>query len=76
MVRIMILKKVKDHKRKLKKEVKKMKKQGILKKAPKKMPGIPNLYPFKNEMLDAIERKEAIDAEMKEQAKSLRVANN
>jgi len=69
-------KKVKDHKRKLKKEIRKMKKTGVIQKASKKIPGIPNLYPHKNEMLDAIERKEAIDAEMREHAKSLRNAQN
>jgi nuclear GTP-binding protein len=67
-------KKVKDHKKKLKKEVRKMKKTGVIGKASKKMPGIPNLYPHKNDMLDAIERKEAIDVEMREHAKSLRSA--
>lgn len=69
-------KKVKDHKKKLKKEVRKMKKTGVIKKASKKTPGIPNLYPHKNDMLDAIERKEAIDLEMREHAKSLRNAQN
>lgn len=53
-----------------------MKKTGVIGKASKKMPGIPNLYPHKNDMLDAIERKEAIDVEMREHAKSLRSAQN
>ena len=55
-------KKVKDHKKKLKKEIRKMKKGGsITAKSLKKISGIPNLFPFKNDMLDAIERKDAID---------------
>jgi nuclear GTP-binding protein len=67
--------KVKDHKKKLKKEVRKMKAGGVSGKAPKKVPGIPNLYPFKSDMLDAIERKEALDVEIRENAKSLRHAS-
>lgn len=68
-------KKVKDHKKKLKKEIRKMKKTGgIAKKPMKKLAGVPNLYPYKNDLLDSIERKEAIDKEMREQVKSLRGA--
>lgn len=45
-------KKGRDHKKKLKKEIRGMKKAGILKKPISKGVGIPNLYPLKNEMLD------------------------
>ena len=65
-------KKVKDHKKKLKKEIRKMKKGGILKKPLQKIPGIPNKFPFKGEMLDEAEKKEQLDAEMKEYNKLLK----
>ncbi len=40
-----------------------MKKGGVLKKPISKGVGIPNLYPYKNEMLDQLERKEKLDDE-------------
>ena len=41
-------KKVKDHKKKLKKEIRKMKKTGVINQKPmKKIMGLPNLYPLK-----------------------------
>ena len=68
-------KKVKDHKKKLKKEIRKMKKTGIVNQKPmKKIQGLPNLYPYKQDLLDSIERKEAIDQEMKDHVKALRNA--
>ena len=41
----------------------------------KKDPGIPNIYPYKEEMMDSLERKEHIDKEKKEQLKALSKAN-
>jgi nuclear GTP-binding protein len=55
------VKKVKDHKKKIKKQAKKLSKIGITPKKLKKQPGIPNLYPYKEEMLDALERKDKIN---------------
>merc|ERR1719253_721412 len=45
-------KKVRDVKRKLKKEAKKAKQNGTYQKRLKKDPGIPNLWPFKHDMLE------------------------
>jgi nuclear GTP-binding protein len=42
----------------------------------KKGAGIPNIYPFKEELLNQLERKENLDKEMKEQLKSLAMANS
>ena len=63
-----VLKKVREHHRKIKKISKNLKTQGLTPKRMKKGAGIPNLCPFKEEMLDAMERKES----MQEQAKALR----
>merc|ERR1719253_1309754 len=52
-------KKVRDGKRKLKKEAKKAKQNGTYQKRLKKDPGIPNLWPFKHEMLQGLQRKKA-----------------
>merc|ERR1719253_2133080 len=52
-------KKVRDVKRKLKKEAKKAKQNGTYQKRLKKDPGIPNLWPFKHEMLQGLQRKKA-----------------
>ena len=52
-----VLGKVKEHHRKIKKEARGLKKQGITPRRTKKSPGIPNLFPQKGEMLDALERK-------------------
>ena len=56
-----VTKKVKDHHRKIKKESKKLGKLGLTPKRTKLTPGIPNLTPFKEEMLDAMERKMNLD---------------
>ena len=69
-----VQKKVKDHHRKIKKEAKKLSKIGVRPKQIKKSPGIPNLFPYKEEMLEAIERKQNLDKELAEQMKSLKSA--
>lgn len=57
-----IQKRVREHRRRLKKEAKK---QGVFKKNVKKDPGIPNSWPFKAEMLAELEqKKERKEAEM------------
>ena len=65
-----VLKKVREHHRKIKKVSKKLGKQGLTPKKTKKSPGLPNLYPYKEEMIDAMERRET----MQEQVKALRQA--
>ena len=67
-------KKVKDHHKKIKKEAKKLSKLGIRPKNIKKNPGLPNLFPHKEEMIDALERKNNMDKELQEQLKQLRHA--
>jgi len=67
-------KKVKEHKKKIKKEARKLSKLGIIPKKSSKANGIPNLFPFKEQMLDAMERKQNLDKEMAEQLKQLRNA--
>jgi nuclear GTP-binding protein len=47
-------KKVKQHHRKIKKEVKGLAKHGFTPKRAKKNPGIPNLFPEKEAMLNAM----------------------
>lgn len=66
--RFVIAKKVKAAKHRMKKEVKKMKGSGLVPKSKGKDQGIPNLYPYKEQMLNAIERKNALDASKKEKA--------
>jgi nuclear GTP-binding protein len=61
-----IQKRVREHKRRLKKEAKK---SGILKRK-RRDPGIPNSWPFKAEMLDQIEEKKAKMEEEREKAKA------
>jgi len=65
-----IQKRVREHRRRLKKEAKK---QGVFKKNVKKDPGIPNSWPFKAEMLAELEakkqRKEAEMEKRREKAK-------
>jgi len=57
-----IQKRVREHRRRLKKEAKK---SGVFKKNVKKDPGIPNSWPFKAELLAELEaKKERKDAEM------------
>jgi len=51
-----ITKKISDNHRKMRKEAKKRKVAGVLPKA-RKEPGIPNLYPFKKEMIEQLERQ-------------------
>jgi hypothetical protein len=41
----------------------------------KKGAGIPNIYPYKEELLNALERKENIDKERKQLMKSMQQAN-
>ena len=53
-----VAKKVVNHHRKIKKESKHLIKGGMTPKRQKKGMGIPNMFPHKEEMLDAIERKE------------------
>lgn len=48
---------MKEHQKRLKKEAKKMRSLGIAKKAAKNENRIPNLYPFKKKMIEALERK-------------------
>ena len=71
-----IQKKIKDSKKKLKKEAKKLKAMGIAPKKMKKGAGIPNIFPYKEELLNQIERKENMDKEMKEHLKSVAQANS
>ncbi len=52
-----VVKKVAEKQRKLKKEIRKMKKYGVVKKMPKSL-GIPNSFPEKGKMLDEIEAAE------------------
>jgi len=52
-----IEKRVREHKRKLRKEARKMKAMGIVKTSSKKDLGLPNLYPFKAKVIESIERK-------------------
>jgi len=49
--------KVREHHRKIKKEARVLKKGGMTPKRSKKSPGIPNLFPEKEKMLDDLERK-------------------
>ena len=49
--------KVREHHRKIKKVARGLKKEGLTPKRSKKSPGIPNLFPEKEQMLDALERK-------------------
>jgi len=58
-----IQKRVREHKRRLKKQAKKL---GVTK-PKKKDPGIPNSWPFKAEMLEDIERKKERKEELKEE---------
>jgi hypothetical protein len=57
-----VQKKVAHHHRKIKKESRGLIKAGMTPKRQKKALGIPNLFPHKEEMLDAIERKESANA--------------
>ena len=41
----------------------------------KKDMGVPNLFPYKEELLNQMERKERLDEEQKEHLKSLQAAN-
>lgn len=71
-----VQKKVADHKRKLKKEIRKMRKGGLATQKPSlKKIGLPNLYPFKNRVLDEAEEAELLEAEAKANKKSVDKAN-
>jgi len=63
-----IIKKVAEHKRKVRKE----EKANANKKFKPKDPGIPNLYPFKEQLLKQIEEKKQKDEELKQQNKELK----
>ena len=69
-----VQKKVKTHHAKIKKEAKKLSKLGITPKRMKKNPGLPNLFPHKEEMLIALERKQNMEKELLDQVKALRSA--
>ena len=71
-----IQKKIKDSKKKIKKEAKKLKAQGIAPKKSKKGSGIPNIYPYKEELMNQIERKEGMDQERKDHLKAMVQANS
>ena len=57
-----VAKKVRDHKKKIKKEIRKMKKDGV-QKPTIKTPGIPNSHPEKAKMLDELEYKDKLESE-------------
>lgn len=69
-----VLKKVRDHTRKLKKVANKMNKEGAQKSIPKPV-GIPNAFPGKAEMLDQFEHSEKMKEENKKSEKALKKAN-
>ncbi|KAL4442313.1 hypothetical protein ABPG74_005654 [Tetrahymena malaccensis] len=52
-----IEKKIKDHNKKMKKEAKKLKALGIIKKKSTQNVDLPNLFPFKKNILEQLERK-------------------
>jgi len=69
-------KKIKDSKKKIKKEAKKLKAMGITPlKHKKNNMGVPNIFPYKEQLLNSIERKENIDKERREQLKTMAQAN-
>jgi nuclear GTP-binding protein len=70
-----IAKKIKDSKKKIKKEAKKFKAMGIAPRKMKKQMGIPNIFPFKEELMNSIERKENMEKEKKDQLKMMAQAN-
>ena len=70
--RYKIEKKVRDHKKKLRKEIKKKKALGIAPKRLKKDLGIPNLYPYKEQLINALERKERLSEDEKQRLKELK----
>jgi len=49
--------KVKEHHRKIKKVARQLKKTGVTPRRTKKSPGIPNMFPEKEHMLDAMEKR-------------------
>lgn len=69
-----VVKKVKEHHRKIKKESKKLGKLGLKPRQMKKGPGVPNLFPHKEEMLESLERKQHFDAETAKNIRELRLA--
>jgi len=68
-------KKVKTHHRKIKKVAKGLAKHNITPRRAKKNPGIPNLFPEKEAMLNAIQRKTNMDAAQEENARLLKAGN-
>ena len=61
-----VQKKVKDHHKKIKKQAKKLNKIGITPKKLRKEPGLPNLFPHKEAMIDALEAKQNMDKQLAE----------
>lgn len=68
-----VAKKVREHKKKLKKEIRTMKKSGVQKPIPKVL-GIPNSFPDKEKMLDEMEYMEKLQTEAKKHAIALKKA--
>lgn len=64
-------KKVRSHKKKEAKMARKMKRSGAIKSASKE-PGIPNLFPYKKQMIEQMENKQKQDDDQKKLAKELR----
>lgn len=71
-----IQKKIKDSRKKVKKEAKKLKAMGIAPRKMKKGNGIPNIFPYKEQMMNQMERKENMDKEMKDNMKTMANANS
>jgi GNL3L/Grn1 putative GTPase len=68
-----VAKKVREHKKKLKKEIRTMKKSGVQKPIAKVL-GIPNSFPDKAKMLDEMEYNEKLQTEAKKHAIALKKA--
>lgn len=66
-----IQKKVRSHNKKEKKMARKLKKTGVVKRFQKE-PGIPNLFPYKEQMIKQMENQERGEEEKKKLAKQLR----
>ena len=67
-----IQKKCKNAERKNKRMVKKMKALGTIPNNRKKSPGLPNLFPYKAQLIDQMERKENEAVENKKKAQKLK----
>mmetsp|Transcript_28760 Transcript_28760/g.51169 ORF Transcript_28760/g.51169 Transcript_28760/m.51169 type:complete len:419 (-) Transcript_28760:1099-2355(-) len=64
-LRTNIEKKVKEHNRKMKKAAKKLQQAGLIKKS-KKDPGIPNICPYKKELLEELMRKKETEQRIRQ----------